>query len=693
MVDNSRSAHRAFSMAGLLILSILIGCAASAFAQSAQILGPEDPTKQITVTYWLQQHNKAALDKLVEKMYDPTSPEYHHWLSISDYQARFAPSAADMAVVRQHLAANNLSVVRTDKFNHAVTVTGTVRDLERATGVQMNRAIINGEERRVRSGELAISGPAGKIVYAVQGLAEIKYKNQVIHPIDPDTGKPFPSISLEKGPREVKQYYNANCLRKSQLLDLKTPGDSGGPYEIYSGARYGEPNIASGTPNLPPCGYDAPQIQEAYGLTALYRQKLNGSGQNIAIVDAYGSDTITADANTFSQINNLPAISSNNLAIFYPTGSTSCGNATGAGCGWDAEVSLDVEWAHAFAPQAGIALIIAANDYDYNLDLALMFAIETQIAPVVSNSWGGAESALVAGDPGELTVENNICETAAALGISVHAASGDDGDLKAQEKVPTVLMPGAAPYATSIGGTSMFLTPQHTIQTQTGWGNNITRIATYSSGCGSSTCDPVLLTPDFEGFYAGAGGGTSAYWHKPSFQGKLSGTFRQVPDIAYLADPYTGVEIIDTESGSQFIEPIGGTSAATPMFSAMWVIATQAAGKWLGQAAPLLYTLPSSAITDIVPVNGPDNVNGFTDSPPAAPTNYSAAALVAPLENAVDSVDFMSLLYQGVTTRWYALSFGTDTSLFTATGWDNVTGLGVPNGASFVSAVAAAAKK
>jgi subtilase family serine protease len=150
------------------------------------------------------------------------------------------------------------------------------------------------------------------------------------------------------------------------------------------------------------------------------------------------------------------------------------------------------------------------------------------------------------------------------------------------------------------------------------------------------------------------------------------------------------VEIVLTESGTQSIGVIGGTSLATPMFSGMWALATQAAGKWLGQASPLLYTLPAGAITDVTDVIGPDNVNGETDSPPLAPTYYTAAQLLPPLQT---TVNFVSSMYMGSTTRWYAISFGTDSSLTTGKGWDNVTGLGTPNGAAFISAIQAAAAK
>jgi len=246
--------------------------------------------------------------------------------------------------------------------------------------------------------------------------------------------------------------------------------------------------------------------------------------------------------------------------------------------------------------------------------------------------------------------------------------------------VTTVSMPAAAPYATGVGGTSMFLNQNWSMMLQTGWGTNLTHIA-------NATTNTPIIPPGLIGFYFGAGGGTSGFWPKPSYQSSLSGSWRLVPDIAYLADPYTGVEVIDTENNQQFITVVGGTSLASPMFAGMWAISTQAAGTWLGQAAPILYGLPASAITDVLAVNGPDNVSGSTHTPPAAPVDYSSAELLAPVQN---STDFVGALYNGTSTRWYAISFGTDSSLTTGPGWDNVTGLGTPNGASFVSAVAAA---
>ncbi len=667
-------------LAGFLIT----GPAISANSTTAEILGAEDPSAQIAVTFWLKLHDKAGLDEMVRQMYDRSSANYHHWLTLKQYEARFAPSAAEMAVVQQHLAANHLRVVYTDQLNHAVTARGTVADIERATGVRLNRVLINGETHRRPSAAPVIPGAAGALVYAVQGLADITYKSHARRPIDPDTDKPFPGVALSaavpaSSAGGAEKFFNSVCLGETQTRSFKATGE----FAQYTGTRYGN-NIDSGPPNYAPCGYDAPEMQTAYGLAPLYRQGLDGAGQTVVIVDAYGSDSIATDAYTFSAINGLPPLLLlSNFNIYYPTGPTNCKGNT---CGWDLETSLDVEWSHAMAPGANIALVLGVDNQDSSLDLAVLYAIDNLLGNVISNSYGESEASLVAGDPQELVVNNNINETGAALGISVNYSSGDSGDNLAAYGATTVEMPASSPYATAVGGTSLFLKKDNSIEVQTGWGNNYTRIAGYATS--GDTGQPPLIPPDFLGFSAGAGGGVSGVWARPPYQKSLRGPWRHVPDIAMVADPYTGVEVIFTEGGSQLIGVVGGTSLACPTFSGIWAIANQAAGVKLGQAAPILYGLPAGAITDIIRVKGPDNVHGFTHVEHSGDVDYTSAELLAPVQ---ENTDFIGALYNGTSTRWYALSFGTDSSLTTGPGWDDVTGLGTPNGADFVTAAAAAA--
>jgi subtilase family serine protease len=235
------------------------------------------------------------------------------------------------------------------------------------------------------------------------------------------------------------------------------------------------------------------------------------------------------------------------------------------------------------------------------------------------------------------------------------------------------------------------LNRDNTIDFQTGWGTNLTRIADRVS-LGSPPVVPplkVLGDPSFNpgtflGFQGGSGGGASGVFARPSFQSGLSvpGNTRVLPDISWIGDPFTGVEIIMTDptSGQLTVSTIGGTSVACPMFSALMAIASEKAGHGLGQAAQLVYSLPAGAITDVTAVSSPTNVTGVIDG-----SAISADALASPLGN---TTSYFSALYNSpFSTRWFVITFGTDTSLTTGPGWDNVTGLGTPNGLSFINAI------
>jgi len=310
---------------------------------------------------------------------------------------------------------------------------------------------------------------------------------------------------------------------------------------------------------------------------------------------------------------------------------------------------------------------------------------------VLSNSFGISEVALVEFLPSELVVENGISKIAAILGISHQVSTGDSGDNLALDNADfginsvSVNANADSPFVTAVGGTSTFLDSHDHIKLQTGWGLNFVRIA-------NPTPNPPTVPPLFFGFQEGAGGGTSVVYAKPRFQRHLPGDFRMLPDIAMNADPQTGVEIVVTPNsvpgGEQEVAVFGGTSLSCPMFSAFWAIANQAAGGGpIGQAARILYELPDDAIkdVDVTPRDTVFNVSGLILNPPNPPTFESRDALAQPLDG---TRFFVSALYNSPSsTRWDVFTFGTDSSLATGPGWDNVTGLGTPNGEHFIRAV------
>lgn len=258
------------------------------------------------------------------------------------------------------------------------------------------------------------------------------------------------------------------------------------------------------------------------------------------------------------------------------------------------------------------------------------------------------------------------------------------------EGIVDVEYPGSSPWATAVGGVSLVLGPDRHIRFQTGWGTNFVYLSS-SGATGSTPIDPPEPVGAFDGlppssFLYGSGGGASNIYAKPAFQSSVPGDRRLVPDISWVADPFTPGQIVLTvdAQGDQVVSYGGGTSLSCPMFSALWGIATQRAGGRLGQAAALVYGLGPDAITDVTPVDSGSDVTGtIQDASGASP--LSKWQLAAPLQN---SPPFVSAFTQAPDGTWVVVTFGTDTTLGASQGWDNVTGVGTPNGAAFVEAIA-----
>ena len=659
------------------------------FVSTAKDLGPEASTKPVSVYLWLQLHNAEALRQLVEQQYDPSSGNYQSWLTPDQFSATYAPTSEDVATVKAFLAAHNLSVTGVGQLNMYVKAAGTVADAQNAFGVAIHRFNVRGRTYRANTADPVIEGPAGALVSRIGGLSDYALTPHVLRPVNPQTHKPFDAVPLTSAPDGA--FFSPYCLGTPQLLNLSSDGSR--PKATYFGNTYGAP-ITNSTPGtLSPCGYQPSDLQTAYNLTGLYNAGLTGAGQTVVIIDAYGSPTIATDAETYSSFYGLAPL---NLSVYYACPAPTDGV---PGCptpqdeGWSVETTLDVEAAHAVAPGANIALIYAYSDETDDLGAAILAAVANGLGNVVSNSYGAPESEL-GGAP--YTPFDDILLVAASEGVSVNFSSGDYGDFSPVEGFTDVSYPASSSYATGVGGTSLFLTKNKTMAFQTGWGTNVTQIAAPTDTAGYS--DP-LVPPDSSladglGFQYGAGGGTSAIYRKPSFQRGLPGRFRLVPDISFLADPDTGIEFFCTastcfgvSSSDIYVDLVGGTSLACPMFSALWSIANQRAGYPLGQAARSVYGLPGNAVTDVVPVASPFNVAGTITVNNRQVLFEGPAQLVAPQTWS----PFVSAMFEGSSATyygaWFVMSFGTDTSLYTNWGWDNVTGVGTPNGLAFVKAV------
>jgi subtilase family serine protease len=255
------------------------------------------------------------------------------------------------------------------------------------------------------------------------------------------------------------------------------------------------------------------QLRHAYGIDKL---AFNGAGQTIAIVTAYDSRTISSDVGTFSQVFGLtPA----NLVKAVPSSGTPRFDA-----GWAFETALDVEWAHAIAPAARILLVEAASSSLSDLLSAVSYAVSQQ-ASVVSMSWGTRE----------FWWETHYDAYLAYPGVTFLAAAGDGG--------AATLYPASSPNVIAVGGTSLELDAN-----------------------GSRTGEAA---------WSGSGGATSTYEARPGYQtGFQLGQGRGVPDVAYNADPNTGVYVYTTSSGGSWYA-MNGTSGATPQWAGLIALVNQ----------------------------------------------------------------------------------------------------------------------
>ena len=637
-------------------------------AGTSKDLGLAQPQQELTLTVHLTPRNEDAYNAAVEALYTPGSPTYHKWFTSADF-AKYAPTAATVTALKSELTGHGLSVVSVDPNNFSVRVRGSVSGVEEAFGTQIHNYQLGTKTFYANATPAKLSGPAAASISAVSGLSNFAMKPMYKFQTNPKTGKARPGIPIAKASGNLlTTYFSNDCFKAPQAYNLTTDGAA-----LPVGQYYG--NFYGFNDPLKSCGYTPQQMQAHYDVRTGINAGLDGTGQTIVLVDGPSDPSVADDLVAFSKLTGLPPITSSNFQIIYPDGVPSQLTLTEI-ANWDEEADLDIEWAHAMAPGAKIVLLIAPTQDWTELEYMIQYATQNHLGNVISNSYGYPEQAW-----GSFTQKgfDQVLQAAAAAGIAVNFSTGDGGDEGlGAPNVGGDSYPSSSAFATAIGGTSINIPNTNGTTSEVGWGNN----GSFLSFASNFVLDP----PEPLGLLGGSGGGESILVAKPSWQKGLGipGANRQQPDISAVADPYTGAIFV---SGG-FVGVVGGTSLASPVFSAIWAIADQKAGVSLGQAAPLIASLPkgSGAVKDIVPIGSPTNVAGTVfDS--AGATFYSADALLAPLYT---TTTYFSAVWNLGGGEDVVLSFGTDSSLTVTNGWDNVTGFGVPNGSKFINVVAAA---
>ncbi|HLW66848.1 MAG TPA: S53 family peptidase [Gemmataceae bacterium] len=267
------------------------------------------------------------------------------------------------------------------------------------------------------------------------------------------------------------------------------------------------------------------QTRHAYGFDQL-GSSYTGAGRTIAIVDAYNASKIVTDLQTFNTQFGLQKFNVSGGPTFKVVNQAGGSSLPASNSGWALESALDVEWAHAVAPQANIVLVEAKSSSYSDLMSAVNYAANN--AQVVSMSWGGGDWS------GETSLDSYF---RSHPNVAFVASSGDSGY--------GVEYPSASPYVLSVGGTQLNVDSS---------GNRISETA-----------------------WSGSGGGISAVESEPTYQKNFGITNasgkRANPDVAYDASPSTGVYVYSAEYGGWYI--VGGTSAGAPQWAGLIALADQ----------------------------------------------------------------------------------------------------------------------
>jgi subtilase family serine protease len=323
--------------------------------------------------------------------------------------------------------------------------------------------------------------------------------------------------------------------------------------------------------------YTPAQIRAAYGFNSIVftnskGQKVtgDGTGETIAIIDAYNDTHIAVDLRAFDAYFGI-SDKDGKGAFALTTVMMAPANKMTTDAGWAMETALDVEWAHAIAPGAHILLVEAASSSVADLLAAVNYARRQKGVVAISMSWGGGEMR------SEKYYDAYFTTPAGHKGITFVTASGDSG--------AGAQWPSVSPNVVAVGGTTLSTTSTDAWDAESAWG--------------------------------GSGGGVSMYETKPIYQNlnTLGEGYRTNPDVAFDADPNTGYAVYDN---GRWLT-VGGTSAGAPIWAGLFAIADQGrALKGKGslngatQTLKILYSLSANDFHDItVGTNGFSAMAGY----------------------------------------------------------------------------------
>lgn len=565
----------------------------------AHLSGPHADTAPLTISLALQPRDGSQLDSLLTALYDPSSPQFHHWLSKGAFNASFAPLASQVGQAQNFLVNAGLTVIDSPT-PFLVRATGTTAQVEAALHTQINdyRAA-NGQSFFQNDTAVQIPASLSGQVIAVAGLS------------------------------------NTAHLHPGYVLTREAAQKAGKPVPLYGAGPGGS-------------GLTPSQTTSLYGATAVYRLGNRGKGQGatLAVFELSGytpADITVYEHQFFGPSENVPLVDINvdggPVTPTCPSGDICTPNDYSG----DIEVEADIEMQIAIAPQIDRILVYNAPNDSFGIGvLDEYFQIANDdLADSISSSWASCER-----DTGLpfAQIESIAFTQMAVQGQSMFASSGDTGAFSCLRGSGfpglNVLDPASQPFVTAVGGTS-FGTFDPRSNPHPAYPTGAETVWNPLNLCSSSNLG------DCDNFGA-SGGGVSTFWGRPSYQhgpGVISsfsqvrpycsqpapGQFcREVPDVSANADEFTPYAEYCTgnPTTNSACAPfpgwfgIGGTSLASPLWSGVIALWDSVHGQRFGNANRVLYQLFQSGFSyywffhDITGKNQTENNNGFYPTTP-----------------------------------------------------------------------------
>jgi kumamolisin len=485
--------------------------------------GPVSPDENVSVSIYVRSKGQLPDLSATASGAAPRPP-----MSQSQVMDQFAAAPEDIALVEEFARAHNLKIVESSPEKRSVKVTGTAADMAKAFDVQLHRyARANGKNFRGRKGEINIPTELAGVVEGVFGLDN----------------------------RKMARSYRARVQRGVARADGAAPLPAGSFLPTELGDLYHFPANTDGS-------------GQVIGILT-FNDRLGGYSQ--PAIETYFKNVLKMKA--APHITNVVVAGPGNV----PSTSEDPDNVTG-------EVMLDAQVIGALVPAAKIVMYFTEFTEQGWVDVIHTVVADAANNPsVLSISYGNPEDAADgAWTRAAITQVNKAFSAAAAKGITIFCASGDDGsrDQASDNKVHADY-PASDPFVLGVGGTTVKASNGR-ITSEVVWNDR--------EGAGGGGISTIFGVPDFQKDIAFLKKPPS---HKPG---------RGVPDVAANADPETGYAIIDVDG--QNLDITGGTSASAPLWAALICRLNQALGTRLGYINPLLYTtLSTGVLNDITQGN------------------------------------------------------------------------------------------